>query len=164
MYMSNELLSNIDIIEYCKLFKINLHECMSKDLYNDITARTGCYVINLEDSVEGNGTHWTCLCIASHYVMYFDSYGLPIPEPIKAFVFRYKPNVTIIYSSDIIQSLESVNCGWFCIFFMWWITVKNQYSPNSYRNLNIHNALYSFNRDKNDSIIQKNIKYILLTI
>jgi hypothetical protein len=158
------LLSNINIIAYCKLFKINLHHCMSKDLYDDIIPKVGCYVINLEDSDAGNGTHWTCLIITKRHAIYFDSFGLPIPESIKNFIHRFS-DIPIIYSTDQIQHMDSLFCGWFVIYFMWYITVKNKYSVNSYRNLNKHNVLYNLlDRKSNDKIIQRNIKYILSTI
>ncbi len=42
----------------------------------------GWYVINLESSDRGNGTHWTCYRYGENECEYFDSFGIICPNEI----------------------------------------------------------------------------------
>jgi fumarate reductase subunit C len=69
----------------------------------------------------------------------------------------------ILYSTDIIQNMDSVLCGWFCLYMVYFMTVlhKNSKSNNRYL-LNKHNSIYSMTYSKlNDRILQKLIKDIM---
>ena len=50
----------------------------------------GAYIINLQNSNDGNGTHWYCLYIENKHAMYFDSYGGPPPKEVVKFFKRKK--------------------------------------------------------------------------
>ena len=39
--------------------------------------RVGNYVINLQSTFQGKGTHWTCLIIEKDDMFFFDSFGAP---------------------------------------------------------------------------------------
>ena len=159
-----ELLSNIDLVYYCKLLKIPLIEVLQKDLFEQINKpREGCYIVNLQDSNIGNGTHWTCLILTKTIAIYYDSFGLAIPTPIKKFIMRFNKKSKVLYSIDQIQDMKSVFCGWFVLYFLYFMTVLYKKSYN-YRYLtNKHNAIFSLkNQYLNDRIIQKLIKYTSL--
>lgn len=89
-----DLLSNHDLINYCKLFNIKLNNVLNKDLFQQEKPRLGNYIVNLEDSYDGPGTHWAAFIITEDLVIYFDSYGMPVPQDIKNFVRRYKKKDT----------------------------------------------------------------------
>ena len=160
--MEIELLSNLDLDYYCKLFKINIIQVLSKDLFKNYKAKAGCYIVNLGDSNTG-GTHWTSFIINDKIATYFDSFGLIPPQSIVKFIKRYNKHLRIIYSIDQIQDYNSVLCGWFCVYYLYFFNVlhKKNTSNISYL-LNNHNQKYDLdNTSKNDGILQLLIKGIL---
>ena len=111
-------MSNIDLQFYCNKLKIPIKAVTFKDLYKFIHKNDGAYIINLDNSnTSKHGTHWTCLIIInSYYALYWDSFGLPIPTPIKHFIQKKKCN-KIYYSIDQIQKIDSVLCIILSIFY-----------------------------------------------
>jgi len=156
-----ELLNNQDLIFYCKQLKIPLIEINFKDLFKYIKKpKDGAYIINLDNYGNHGGTHWTCLVLINSYALYFDSFGLSIPSAIKNFIFLNKCKKKY-YSIEQIQTLSSNACGYYCIYFIYFITVLHK-RCNQYKNLiNRHNSIYSQdNRYLNDRILQNLIKNI----
>ena len=100
-----ELLSNIDLESYCELLGKNLNEILSKNLFKNIKPKLGGYIINLQDSNVGNGTHWTALYITKDVAIYYDSFGLPIPTIIVQFIRKLNKNTKIPCSIDEIKVL-----------------------------------------------------------
>lgn len=151
-----ELLSNVDLQNYCKLFDIPLNNVLSKDLFATIQPKLGCYIINIQDHDVGNGTHWTCLILTKSTAIYFDSYGISIPSDILQFIKRFNTLEKIIYSIDQIQSMKSIYCGWYCIYFLYFITVLHKKCTNYRYLLNKHNSIYSFKlKCINDQILRR---------
>ena len=69
-------------------------------------------IVNLADSNK-NGTHWIAMKFINNKLFYFDSYAIPfIPDIIKK---QYNKIITNIYR---IQSIDSNECGKFCIMFI----------------------------------------------
>ena len=69
-------------------------------------------IVNLAESYN-KGTHWVGLKFINNKLFYFDSYGIPyIADIIKN---QYKKVITNIYR---IQSIDSNECGKFCILFI----------------------------------------------
>ena len=159
---NNLLLSNHDIVQICTKLNIKLNAILSKDEYEDINPEIGCYIINLQDSEIGNGTHWTALVITKRWGIYYDPFGIAIPRPIKHFLSRNKTNIPVYYSPDQIQPLQSVFCGYYCIYFMFFASVLNGKHWNGHYILDKHNSIYSLeNRHLNDRILQNLIKKLL---
>jgi hypothetical protein len=160
--METELLSNKDLEYYAHIFKLPLNDVLSKDLFKNITPRLGNYIINLEDSIQG-GSHWTCLILTKDIAIYWDSFGAPIPQDILKFIKRYNKKITIIYSIDQIQHMSSIYCGWFCIWFLLYMTVLRKTVTNYRYLLNRHNALFDLEkRKKNDQILKELIKNYII--
>ena len=155
-----ELLSNIDLEYYCNKLQIPLIEINFKNIFQYIKPKDGAYIINLDDYGNKGGTHWTALIIVKKYALYFDSYGLSIPTPIKKFIFFNKCK-KIYYSIDQIQSLSSNACGYYCLYFIYFITILNKRCTKYKYLINRHNSIYSQdNRYLNDKILQNLIKNI----
>lgn len=143
-----EELTNFDIIDYKLYFKINLICCID---YHDIIKYKlvdGSYVLNM-----GN-QHWTCLFIKNKKGVYFDSYGAIFPLEVKQFC----PN--IIYNDNTIQSLNSVLCGFFCLYFLYYMT--NQYKYNLTYTLNNFISKFDDNVENNNKILQTLIKKYII--
>ena len=69
-------------------------------------------IVNLADSNE-KGTHWISMKFIDNKSFYLDSYGIEfIPDIIKK---QYDKIITNIYR---IQSIDSNECGKFCILFI----------------------------------------------
>lgn len=76
------------------------------------------YVINMQSSTAGNGTHWTCVTYShdGQSMFYFDSFGGEIPTDVAAWLKRSgKPTY---YNNVQIQDFNSTNCGWYCLMFL----------------------------------------------
>lgn len=158
----NDLLSDFDLNFYGQLLGIKIHAILQKDKFNSIKKlKQGAYIINLQSSTRGNGSHWTSLIIYSQFAVYFDSYGLSIPQPLLSAILRTNSKMKIIYSTDTIQSNTSIFCGWFCLFFLYFFLKMHPNCKNYETLLNLHNSIYSLTKkNKNDKILQSNIKNI----
>lgn len=44
------------------------------------TPLPGAYIINIQSSEDGSGTHWVSLYLAKKKAFYSDSFGLPPPN------------------------------------------------------------------------------------
>jgi hypothetical protein len=116
--MTDWSLSNIDIEEACKKFRIPLHKVICKDMLKSMKPKLGNYIINLADSTSPTGgTHWLALVVRKKEAMYFDSFGEIYPTEVKQFITR-NPNVKIDYNTDHIQDLDDTTCGFYCIAFI----------------------------------------------
>ena len=68
------MISNYDLQDMAFFYKIDLVVVMKDELIK-IKPISGNYIINLESSKDGNGTHWMGLKIENVDCIYFDSYG-----------------------------------------------------------------------------------------
>lgn len=87
--------------------------CMSKD---DLPRTLGrkFYILNMQDSEDGGGTHWTLLDNRqSNSVQYFDSMGQVPPKIVKR-LMRSTGKKQIINKFEL-QPMGSVTCGWWAI-------------------------------------------------
>ena len=79
-------------------------------------------IINLDDSEQDGkpiGTHW-CLFAFLHKlgtVVYVDPYGSPPPEEVIRYCRRVLPQYKRVYNNAQIQSMTSVTCGYWCLYF-----------------------------------------------
>lgn len=91
----------------------------SKDELANISPDGKCYIINMENSDEGNGSHWVCVidCLKGCCV-YADSFGVSPPPEICDFMRRSQNGDACIYSMCQYQEDRSDNCGRFCVWFI----------------------------------------------
>jgi hypothetical protein len=108
-------------------------------------------IFNLDD-LKGNGTHWTSIynCNDSKYCEYWDSYGLAPPQ--EAIKLMRKTNKKIAYSNSQIQSVNSVLCGYYCMYYI------NERDNNK----SMYDIIYSFDHIIGDGLIKKNDPKLLL--
>ena len=112
-------LSNVQIQEIMINRNItNFRGVYSKDMLPKKIHRDESIIINIQDFLDGGGTHWVCVYNdkKSKDVEYFDSFGL-YPSDI---VLKYMKTARkgIVYSSNQIQGIDSVMCGYYCIYFI----------------------------------------------
>lgn len=153
----DELLTNYDLIYLCKKFKINLIQCESKNKINikPIKYRPCCYIINLDNF---DGSHWTALFCYMNQAVYFDSYGAIMPNEIIKFCNKYSLRLT--YNQTQIQHLKSVLCGYFCLYFLYFMSSNvKQHNMNKILNYCIE-PFDTIEQENNDKILKQLIKNI----
>jgi hypothetical protein len=124
------MISNFDIERICRKLELPLVGVFSKDKL-PAERKIGSYYVNLQDSADGDGTHWTMFKIYSdderenenittlgkervHRVgaLYFDPFGVDMPKEVSDFLSPFKP---IPYNTRQIQGLRQTECGWYCL-------------------------------------------------
>ena len=75
-----------------------------------------CGIVNL-DSSDGRGTHWVCYHKYGSNRIYFDSFGQVPPIEIQKYL-KTKREFDIQRNSDIVQHINSTNCGQLCLFVL----------------------------------------------
>jgi len=128
------MLSNHDIDELViKMGIPNFKGCFYKDTLKKIEPSSS-YIINLnsefnEKDERNAGSHWVALLTDDlKKAIYFDSYGEKEPNEIKNLLKcnQYK----IAHTSKNIQSLMSNLCGYFCLGFIYFLTVSKHRTKN----------------------------------
>lgn len=123
MKIDNEpMTTNVEFEQYCRRLGIPLTGIYNKDILPSVS-KQGYYLINLQDDLDehGNdldGTHWTCFIIEGKKACYLDSFGFPPPVQVKHFL---KPFVPYPYNIKQIQNPRSHVCGYFCLYFFWFM-------------------------------------------
>ena len=146
------MLSNFDLENLAGFYKLPLIGIFMKDQMPD-KPKNGCYIINLQSSTQGNGTHWTGLFIYKKMSYYFDSFGASPPNEIILFSKKRKLQ-HLLYNNWIIQDLKSEICGWYCLGFLLYMFKNRQ-------NINIKEVFNQFVNNfqddtlKNDEILRQ---------
>ena len=144
------MISNFELERLAKFYRLPLISiCMKDELPKKV--EDGCYIINMESSFMGSGTHWVALFVYKNTAYYFDSFGATPPVEIIKFVKKRK-NSHLIYNNFIIQDLKSGNCGYFSLGFLLYM------NQNKLRDLKeiFNEFINSFADDttKNDDILK----------
>ena len=144
------MLSNFELERLAKFYKLPLISiCMKNELPN--TVKNGCYIINMQSSTQGNGTHWVALFVYQNNSYYFDPFGAVSPNEVTQFVKKRKGS-HLLYNNFIIQDLKSENCGWFCLAFLIHMYGKLQSDLKQVYNEFVNNFLDD--TTENDKILQ----------
>lgn len=146
--MVDNSLSNKEIDIILKNYK-RFGGCYSKDNLPELKTNY-YYIINLEDSDAGSGTHWTCLYMKDDdFGIYFDPMSYPPPKNLDDMI------TTILWNPVQIQDINSTACGYYCIVF-----IKISYNmDNKIKSLSFINDLFSNNTKKNDKILLELLNY-----
>ena len=130
------ILTDKDIVELCKLFKIKLNACVCKDDLKTMKCKNGGYVINLGDSETG-GTHWVALYVENKRGCYYDSYGMIYPDEVKAFCKE------LIYNVKDQQHLTDTHCGYYCMGFLHYMEYNTNNNSILSDELNKYTSIYT---------------------
>jgi hypothetical protein len=110
-----EPLSNLQIIDQCKQFKIkHFKGVFMRNELNKTASNNECLILNLDHSTN-TGTHWTCVFIKAGVAYYFDSFGFEPPIEVKEYLHKFDRRY---YNSFEIQKVNQVICGHFCIYVL----------------------------------------------
>jgi len=150
----DEATSNFELEELAQKYKLPLVGVYSKDeLPKQI--QVGSYYVNLQDSTDGNGSHWVLVKIFDRKnALYFDSFGQPLPLQVLDFLKHYKP---VPYSNRHIQNIDSSRCGLYvvaCDRYMNKVMRKNMVEQfDDFLNL------FTADTKKNDNILVDYLKH-----
>jgi len=110
--------TNTDLHRLAKAFNIPLNAVVSKDHLREMTPQPGGYIVNMEDSTAGNGSHWVAVYFEGpgYVPLYFDSFG--IDPPLAIIDFMKKCHNKCIFSTKEIQNINSGFCGQYCLYFL----------------------------------------------
>lgn len=150
-------LSNYEIEAIAKHYHLPLIDCCMKDELPS-SIQDGIYIINLESSTQGDGTHWTCLIVQKHIALFFDSFGAPPSTEIIEFV-RKRRGIRFAFSNEIIQDLNSENCGFFCLYLCWFVH-RHKASGSIVQLVDGFTRLFSGDSKNNDAILRHLFKQI----
>jgi hypothetical protein len=121
---------NFQLIDSASKLGIPLRKIAFKDQLAHIEPVTGAYIINMQDSFVGEGSHWVAILLEpssfrdasrNRTAWYFDSYGAPPPNEALAFSKRYGA-ANLVYSSDQIQPMNQFYCGQYCLDWLYYMT------------------------------------------
>lgn len=161
-------LTDHEIFELAKRMSIPLADVCFKDELEAPIEFNRSYIINLENSMDENGqpnsgTHWVFLQCNKYpndktESIYFDPYGQPPPENIKAVVKQTTGKAGVPYTEKDIQSLMNNACGFYCLALGHFINASQYRTGNLYDD--VANFIDMFD-DLNHSIDFKKNEYIL---
>ena len=113
------VLTNLDLFDIVEEIQLKdfIGVFMKDELLNE-KKKVGNYIINLQSSTDGNGTHYTALKIYPNgSCLYFDSFGFDSPIEVKKFCGCHVP-----YSDKQIQNINSSICGYYAISFLYYMS------------------------------------------
>ena len=147
------MLSNFDLERLAEFYNLPLVAITMKDELPE-KVEDGCYIINLQSSTSGNGTHWLGLFIHKNNAYYFDSYGAPPSVEIMKFVKKRK-GCHMYYNNFIIQDLKSQNCGWYTLAFLLWCYSYVLFSKDMKNMFNEFVKSFVDDTKENDNILKE---------
>ena len=152
-------MTNFDLEGHAKRLALPLHGVFSKDQLPPYH-RDGAYIVNLQDSVDeaGNplgGTHWTGFYIEKGKAVYFDPFGVIAPLSVQHFLRPFKP---WLYSEKHIQNIRSEICGYYVLYFIWFMTNHQSKIKDVNQRFKRFLGLFSNDPTKNKTLLQKYIK------
>jgi hypothetical protein len=157
-------LTNVDLLRTAQKYDIPLRGIFSKDQPPQ-HLQVGGYIVNLENSHDSygrklDGSHWVAFWVEPNEVVYFDSFGFPPSWDTQHLLRRFVP---YRYNRVQIQNVNSGICGYYALFFVWYMNQKREKYPNIHVRFNKFIKLFnSRNPTRNREILQnllKNIKY-----
>ena len=147
--MKNNITSNIDLLEILKKANIKINGVYTKDQLK-APLKEGFYIVNLQDSDDGDGSHWTTLYKNNNGIsLYYDSFGFPAPEEIEDLINKYK------YNKKQIQNINSTSCGYFCIAFIKFMKNKK----DKIKAFDTFNSIFGDNTTNNEIILYQLLYY-----
>ena len=141
-------LTNFELIEICKFYKLPLVGVYMKDELNFIK-KNGYYIINLDSSVN-NGSHWVALVINNNDNFYFDSFGCVPPTEVEIFI-NNNAKVKYGFNNWICQDLKSSNCGFYCVGLFIYL---KQHKKNIFKSANDFINIFYDETLLNDTVLQ----------
>jgi hypothetical protein len=151
------MLSNFDLEEIAQHYGFPLTVLM-KDELKSHKPKTGNYIINLQSSTSGNGTHWMSMKISNKQCFYQDSFGVAPPKEVINFCKRI-PNSRLAFSEIQMQEITTETCGYFAIGLL--IHLNCTKNKNIYKSAGEYINQFSYDSKKNNTILKNFFRNLL---
>ena len=161
-------LTDTQIRDLARKMSIPLQDVCFKDELTAPLAFNKSYIINMEDATdeygnENDGSHWVFLQVnkdanGKMEPIYFDPYGKPAPEHVKAVVEKTIGRKGLPYTEKDVQSLLNNACGFYCLALGHFINASKYRSNILYNDVNDFMEMFD---DLNHSVDFKKNEYIL---
>lgn len=145
------MMTNVDLEEKARRLHIPLVGVFSKDQLPPVL-KDGGYIINLQSAGDGPGTHWTAFYVENSSRAYFDSFGVIPPLSVQRFLRR-----KYIFSEKHIQNIQSEICGYYVLYFIWFMWFHRHRIKNVRKRFCTFLRLFSSDPTKNKTLLQKYI-------
>ena len=153
------MLSNIQLEQMGKYYNLPLRNVLMKDELVNIKPLDGCYIINLQSSTQGNGTHWTLLIINEPLAYYSDSFGQPPAIEVENFIKQNTNIKHFAFNTKEAQNIISDLCGWYCIGLMLYYKFNIKNKKNLYKCCSHYYDNFKKNTKLNGDILKEILVY-----
>ena len=144
------MLSNFDLEHIAHHYGFPISILMKDELVNH-KPKYGNYIINLESSSQGNGTHWLSLFVRNKQCFYQDSFGIIPPKEVIDFCKRI-PNSRLAFSEIQMQNINTETCGFFAIGLL--IHINRTKNKDIYKSAGEYINQFSYDSSKNNTILK----------
>jgi hypothetical protein len=151
------MLNNFEIEDIATHYGMDLAGVVMKDELKNYQPRNGNYVINLQSSTQGTGTHWVGLCVQDKNCFYFDSFGIICPIEITTFCKRI-PKSRLGFSEKQIQFINAETCGFFVISTLLYLNQSK--NKDIYKSAADFISKFSYDTADNNNILKSFFKQI----
>jgi hypothetical protein len=145
MISRKNALTNFDIMRIIQSQGVDdFNGVYMKDQLPDKLER-GSYIVNLQSSKDGGGTHWVCLYHTPNFSYYYDSFGFVPPLEIQNKIIPY------IYNDMEIQDIDSTACGFYCVALVLFLNKKMNIERGFIEFIN----LFGKDTERNEAILHQ---------
>ena len=121
----------------------------------------GGYIFNLADHDDGEGSHWTSAWVekdlhGKKHVVYFDPFAVAPPENVKRFF--YAIDKTIFHGTKQVQNIDSFICGYFVLYFLWYMNRCKKQEKNVDKRFKNFESLWSTDVQQNRTLLSEYLK------
>ncbi len=145
------MLNNFELENIAQHYNFPLTVLMKDELVNH-KAKTGNYIINLESSSQGNGTHWLSSKIDGKNCFYQDSFGIIPPKEVIDFCKRI-PNSRLAFSEIQMQEITTETCGWYAVGLL--IHLNCTKKKDIFKSAGEYINQFSYDSKNNNAILKK---------
>ena len=132
-------LTNVQLETLAEKMGINLARvCFKNELHEEPVVYNAGYIVNMEDEISEDGSrnpgsHWVALFVhkspnGTIQPLYMDSFGIAPPEDVLKFCGKNH----IPFNTVDVQNIVVGTCGWYCLSFLYFISVMPERSGNLY--------------------------------
>jgi hypothetical protein len=145
------MLSNFDLEHIVQHYRFPPTFFMKDELVNH-KPKSGNYIINLESSTSGSGTHWMSMKVSNKQCFYQDSFGIIPPKEVIDFCKRTSTS-RLAYSEIQMQKIKTETCVFFAIGLL--IHINCTKNKDIYKSAGEYVNQFSYDSNKNNTILKK---------
>ena len=144
------MLNNFELEHISNNYGFDLTVLMKDELI-DYKPKNGNYIINLESSSSGDGTHWLAMKVRGKKCFYQDSFGIIPPREVIDFCKRITKS-HLAYSEMQMQNISTETCGFFALGLL--IHLNRTKKKDIFKSAGEYINQFSYDTTKNNKILQ----------